>query len=69
MGRFHIRSFLLGIGIGIIITSVASLIYISGRDPFEGLTREQIIKRAEEYGMEKKAGDTAVAGYIPDSEQ
>lgn len=49
-GRFHIRSFLLGIGIGIIITSIINMIYLAGRDPFEGLTREQIIQRAEEYG-------------------
>ncbi len=50
MGRFHLRSFLLGIGIGIIITSIISMIYLAGRDPFEGLTREQIIERAREYG-------------------
>jgi hypothetical protein len=49
MGRFHIRSFLLGIGIGIIITSIISMIYLAGRDPFEGLTREQIIQQAEKY--------------------
>ncbi len=54
MGRFHIRSLLLGIGIGIIITSIISMIYLSGRDPFEGLTEEQIISRAEEYAMVRK---------------
>lgn len=50
-GRFNLKSLLLGIGIGIIITSVISLIYLAGRDPFEGLTEEQVIARAEEYGM------------------
>lgn len=54
MGRFHIRSLLLGIGIGIIITSIISMIYLAGRDPFEGLTEDQIIARAEKYGMVKK---------------
>lgn len=50
-GRFHLKSLLLGIGIGIIITSIISLIYLSGRDPFEGISDEQIIARAEKLGM------------------
>ncbi|NLH95858.1 MAG: hypothetical protein GX477_00735 [Clostridiaceae bacterium] len=50
-GRFHLRSLLLGIGIGIIITSIASLIYLAGRDPFEGISDEQVIARAEKLGM------------------
>jgi hypothetical protein len=54
MGRFHVRSLLLGIGIGIIITSIISMIYLAGRDSFEGITREQIISRAEEFGMVMK---------------
>jgi len=49
--RFHLKSLLLGIGIGIIITSIISLIYLSGRDPFEGISDEQIIARAEKLGM------------------
>ena len=53
-GRFHLRSFLLGVGIGIIITSIISLIYLSGRDPFEGLTEAQIIARADKFGMVRK---------------
>jgi len=51
MERFNLKSLLLGIGIGIIITSLVSLIYLSSRDPFEGLTDEQIISRAEKLGM------------------
>lgn len=54
MGRFNLKSLLLGIGIGIIITSIISLIYISGRDPFDGLTEEQIMSKAEKYGMVRK---------------
>ncbi len=54
MGRFHLKSLLLGIGIGIIITSIISLIYLSGRDPFADLTEEQIMNRAEKYGMVRK---------------
>jgi gas vesicle protein len=30
IGRIHLKSLLLGIGIGIIITSVVSLIYMAG---------------------------------------
>jgi hypothetical protein len=54
MGRFNLKSLLLGIGIGIIITSIISLIYMSGRDPFDGLSEEQIMNRAEKYGMVRK---------------
>jgi len=49
--RYNLKSLLLGIGIGIIITSIISLIYLSGRDPFEGISDEQIIARAEKLGM------------------
>jgi hypothetical protein len=51
MGRFQLKSVLLGIGIGIIITSIASLIALAGRNPMEGITREQIIREAEKLGM------------------
>ena len=53
MSRIQIRSVLLGIGIGIIITSIASLIYLAGRNPMEGITSEQIIREAEKLGMVK----------------
>jgi len=53
-GRFQLKSLILGIGIGIIITSLISLIYISGRDPFEGISDEQIMVRAEKLGMVMK---------------
>ena len=51
MGNFNIKSILLGIGIGIIITAIASIIFMSGRDPMKELTKEQIISQAEKYGM------------------
>lgn len=51
MDRFNVKSLLLGIGIGIIITSIASIIYLAGQDPFEGLSKEQIMAQAEKYGM------------------
>jgi hypothetical protein len=51
MGNFNIKSVLLGIGIGIIITATVSIIYVSGRDPMKELTKQQIINQAEKYGM------------------
>ncbi|MGE5615201.1 MAG: hypothetical protein ACM3XR_12445 [Bacillota bacterium] len=61
MSRFQLRSVLLGIGIGIIITSIASLIYMAGRNPMKDITREQIIREAEKYGMVR-------ATTLPDEE-
>jgi recombinational DNA repair protein RecT len=54
MSQFHIKSILLGIGIGVIVTATASMIYMAGIDPMESLTKEQIIKQAEKYGMVKQ---------------
>lgn len=51
MSRFNLKSLFLGIGIGIIITAIAGLIYSAGRDPMEGLSKEQIMAQAEKYGM------------------
>jgi hypothetical protein len=51
MSRFNLKSLVLGIGIGIIITAVAGMIYAAGRDPMEGLSKEQIMGQAEKYGM------------------
>ena len=53
MSQFNAKSILLGIGIGIIITAAASMIYIAGRDPMKDLTQQQIISQAEKYGMVK----------------
>ncbi len=51
MSNFNVKSIILGIGIGIIITATVSLIYESGKDPFKNLTKQQIISEAEKYGM------------------
>lgn len=53
MNKFSVKSILLGIGIGIIISSIASMIYIAGRDPFDGLGKDEIMAKAEKYGMVK----------------
>ena len=58
MNKFNVKSILLGIGIGIIITSIASIIYLAGRDPFDGLSKEEIITQAEKYGMIMKLETT-----------
>ncbi len=51
MSSFSTKSVLLGIGIGIIISATASMIYVAGRDPMKDLTEQQIISQAEKYGM------------------
>jgi len=53
MKRFHVRSIILGIGIGLIFTSIVSLIYITGTEPARNISDEEIIRRAEELGMVK----------------
>lgn len=54
MKRFDIKSVILGIGIGIILTSIINLIYISGAKPTDIISDEEIIRRAEELGMIEK---------------
>jgi len=49
MQRFHIKSIILGIGIGMIITSIISIIYLAGSDPTRDLTKEQIEDLAVKY--------------------
>lgn len=49
MRKFHIKSILLGIGIGIILSSFVGIIYSAGMD--NKLTREEIIARAKQHGM------------------
>lgn len=53
MGSFHIKSIILGIGIGIVMTSIISIIYLAGAEP-QKLNKEEIMRLAEEYGMVKK---------------
>lgn len=51
MKKFHIRSMMLGIGIGVILTSVISIIYLAGSDPTQNLSREEVIDLAKKYGI------------------
>jgi hypothetical protein len=53
MEKFNIKSIVLGIGIGIVITSLISIIYLAGRDPKSLLSDEEIIMQAEKLGMVK----------------
>jgi hypothetical protein len=51
MRNFQIKSILLGIGIGIVITSIISMIYAAGINTNKSLSREEIISKAKELGM------------------
>lgn len=53
MKNFHIKSLILGIGIGIVMTSIISIIYLAGMDPAQNLSEEEIIRLAGKYGMVK----------------
>lgn len=55
MYRFHIKSLVLGIGLGIVITSIISLIYMAGADPTAKLSEDEAVKLAEKYGMVKSS--------------
>lgn len=49
MRKFHIKSILLGIGIGIILSSFIGIIYSAGMD--NKITKDEVIERAKEHGM------------------
>ncbi|MDQ2085863.1 hypothetical protein RBH29_05355 [Herbivorax sp. ANBcel31] len=49
MRKFHLKSLLLGIGMGIVLSSFVGIIHSAGMD--NELTKEEIIERAEYYGM------------------
>lgn len=51
MKYFNIKSIILGIGIGFIITSVYGSIYFSFTVKKTPMTKEEIISKAKEYGM------------------
>ncbi len=53
MRRVHEKSIVLGIGIGMIITSIAGLVYSGGEngEQADKLTKEEIISMAKSYGM------------------
>ncbi|AEY66550.1 ABC transporter substrate-binding protein [Clostridium sp. BNL1100] len=49
MRKVHEKSILLGIGIGMIITAIAGMIYSGGTQ--KELTKDEIISRAKSYGL------------------
>lgn len=49
MKKFHIKSIILGIGMGMVLTSMISIIYLAGTNP--KLSKEEIITLARKYGM------------------
>lgn len=49
MQKFHIKSILLGIGIGIVLTAFISIIYSAGNN--QTMSREDIVEKAKQYGM------------------
>ncbi|MGI6778684.1 MAG: hypothetical protein ACOX7R_11975 [Acetivibrionales bacterium] len=51
MSNFHIKSLLLGIGIGIVITSVLGKVYCYGIKPVHSISEKEIKDRARELGM------------------
>jgi len=59
LSRFHLKSILLGIGIGIVITAIAVMIYSAGRDPLDEVSEVQIIRQAEKYGMVKPSSSSS----------
>lgn len=56
MQKFHIKSILLGIGMGIIITSILSMIYLAGINPESNISKEKVIELAKKYGMVENTG-------------
>ncbi len=74
MRNFHIKSILLGMGIGMVLISIVSMIYTSGIKSYQEMSREEIISKAREYGMvdasllaeaEKRAEAAAVSAGQP----
>lgn len=57
MEKFNIKSIIMGIGIGIVITSFISIIYLAGGSPKAELSDEEIVREALQLGM-VKAEDT-----------
>jgi hypothetical protein len=51
MRKFHIKSLTLGLGLGMIITSIISMVYLAGMDPSGMLSEEEIVNLANQYGM------------------
>jgi hypothetical protein len=65
MTNFNIKSIVLGIGIGIIMTSLISIIYLAGNDAKSAMTDEEIINRAEKLGMVKSVSIPEIKKVLP----
>jgi len=55
MNSFHIRSVIFGIGIGIVITSIAGVIYATGFNPLDKLDEKDIDKLCSMYDLVRKS--------------
>ncbi|HHV29898.1 MltG/YceG/YrrL family protein [Acetivibrio mesophilus] len=49
MSKFYIKNILLGIGIGIVLTTLTGIIYSAGMEP--QMSKEEIMAMARQYGM------------------
>lgn len=73
MRRVHEKSIILGIGIGMILTSIAGLVYSGGENSgqTEKLSRDEIIRLAKSYGLVEPVhlieDETSAAGTTGDT--
>jgi hypothetical protein len=52
MKNFHLKSVLIGIGMGAILTAILSMIYMAGPNPYNNkLTDKEIMDKAKNLGM------------------
>ncbi|MDP4182055.1 MAG: hypothetical protein Q8942_13325 [Bacillota bacterium] len=65
MNNFNIKSIVLGIGIGIILTSLISVIYVAGNNGKSAMTDEEVIKRASSLGMIKADDSPEIQTVLP----
>lgn len=54
MRNFHIKSLILGIGIGAVVVSFIGIIYSAGMKT--EMSKEEIILRAKQYGLVENKG-------------
>lgn len=66
MHKFHIKSILLGIGVGIVLTAFMSIIYLAGNK--QTLSKEDVIERAKQYGM-VFSDETVLSKSIEDTKE
>lgn len=64
MSRFSIKNIILGIGIGIVLMSIVSIIYLAGSDPGKDLSEEDLARIAAKYGYVKQSDVTSNTSSI-----